>query len=88
MGHAFFLLALSDFLSPPDHVTVVPAADEDVSELLKKCSLNAMVTILKRPTADYPLLNGRTTYFVCTGHSCLPPTNEPPALHRQQPAEF
>jgi hypothetical protein len=27
-------------------------------------------------------------YFVYTDHTCLSPTNEPPALHWQQPAEF
>ncbi|MEA4964430.1 MAG: thioredoxin domain-containing protein [Oscillospiraceae bacterium] len=80
MAHSFFLLALSDFLTPPDHVTAVLAEDDTADTVLRQCGLNAIVTVLKQPTAEYPLLGDQTTYYVCSGRTCLPPANEPPSL--------
>jgi len=31
---------------------------------------------LKTPTDEYPLVNGKTTYYVCADTQCFPPVNE------------
>ncbi len=36
--------------------------------------------VLREPDGDYPLKNGKTTFYVCQGHSCQPPANELPNL--------
>ena len=36
------------------------------------------VVILWEPGANYPMKNGKTTFYICRGHSCLPPVNELP----------
>lgn len=84
MGHTFFLLALSDAQTPPDHVTVVLAAGDGISSVLKRLPLSALVTIYKEPTPEFPLLDGKTTYYVCTGKTCLPPSNQPALLRKTE----
>ena len=75
MGHAFYLLALSDWLTPPTHVTVVLEENADCAEILQRIPLNANAKVLQQPTAEYPLKDGKTTYYVCTDNACLPPKN-------------
>jgi len=76
-GHAMFLLSLLDSEHPKAKVTVVPAPDEDISKLSPKLPADAHIILLKEPSKDYPLKNGKTTFYICKGHSCLPPTNDP-----------
>ena len=35
-----------------------------------------VVVYLPGPTAEYPLLEGKTTYYVCDARGCLPPVND------------
>ena len=72
-GYAMFLLALLDHIDPPPKVTVVLAEQSDAEGL--RLPAEAAV-ILREPGAEYPLKNGRTTFYVCQGHNCLPPVNE------------
>lgn len=74
-GYCMFLLALSDFLEPPETIKVVPAPDDELTDLACSVPFRAAVTVLE-PSPEYPLLNGRTTYYICKNHSCQPPTNE------------
>ena len=37
---------------------------------------DAAVTLLHKPTEEYPLKEGKTTFYVCKDHSCLPPVND------------
>jgi len=74
-GHAMFLLALLNQEYPPPKVTVVSVKDTDISQILLQLPIDAVVTLLKEPIDDYPLKNGKTTFYICHGHSCLPPTN-------------
>lgn len=74
-GYCMFLLALSDFLEPPETIRVVPAPDDELTDLACSVPFRAAVTVLE-PSPEYPLLNGRTTYYICKNHSCQPPTNE------------
>ncbi len=76
IGHAMFLLALLDWDIPPARITVVPADDTDASKLPLQLPMDAAVTLLQQPSASYPLKDGKTTFYICRNHSCLPPTND------------
>ncbi len=75
MGYAFFLTALYDFSDPPERVTVVSDGMEDPAELARELPFGAVVSILRQENAQYRLLNGCTTYYVCRGCTCMPPEN-------------
>ncbi len=75
-SHAMFLKALSEHTSPPMKITVVTDEQTDKGELAVALPPDAVIIILAQPTKEYPLKNGKTTYYVCRGNSCLPPTNE------------
>ena len=74
-GHAMFLTALSEYENPPMKITVIPDETANKNTLPLELPHDAVI-ILKDPTKDYPLKNGKTTYYVCRDHSCLPPTND------------
>ncbi len=74
-NHAMFLTALLEHDQPPMKVTAVLDNQTDKNSLLLELPQDAII-VLKNPTKDYPLKNGKTTYYVCKGRSCLPPTND------------
>jgi uncharacterized protein YyaL (SSP411 family) len=76
MGHAAFLTALSDRLEPPPKVTAAVGNPADLEALPFILPPEAALVILDPPTAEYPLLEGKTTYYVCRGNTCLPPVTE------------
>lgn len=73
-GHAMFLTAMLEYNKPPTKITVVPDKSTDTTALSPLLPHDAIV-ILKNPTEKSPMENGKTTYYVCRGHSCLPPSN-------------
>ncbi len=75
-GHAMFLKALLEHTRPGVKVTVVMDEGMEKKSLLLALPPDAAILLLPKPTKEYPLKNGRTTYYVCRGHSCLAPTNE------------
>ena len=75
-GYAMFLLALEDSLELPDKVTIVVKEMGDLNGLSCRIPLHSVVRILDTPTEEYPLKNDRTTFYVCKGQVCYPPTNE------------
>ncbi|MBR5217915.1 MAG: thioredoxin domain-containing protein, partial [Oscillospiraceae bacterium] len=75
IGQTMFLLALLDEETPPPKIVVVAEELSDAAELPLSLPLDAVVR-LQSPTEAYPLKNGKTTYYVCRGHACLPPTND------------
>lgn len=75
MGHAVFLSALSDRLDPPPHVIVALGDPKDAENLPFLLPPETSVRLLRKPAADYPLKDEKTTYYVCRGHRCLPPVN-------------
>lgn len=79
-NHAMFLASLLEFNEPPTKITVVPTEDTDITGLPLLLPSNALV-VLRSETKEYPIINRKTTYYVCKGHSCLPPTND---LHELQ----
>ena len=76
MGHAAFLSALSDRLDPPPQVTVALGDRAELRALPFRIPPEIAVRIIDPPTAEYPLLEGKTTYYVCRGSVCLPPVTE------------
>lgn len=81
-GHAMFLLALMDWETPQPRVTVVLAKEADADSLPLSLPPDAAVTLLRQPTAEYPLKVGQTTFYICQDHSCLPATNDPGDAYR------
>jgi uncharacterized protein YyaL (SSP411 family) len=80
MGCSFFLLALSEHADPPEHVVIVPGPGAEPRSLADGFPADALVSVLSGETEKYRLLNGHTTYYVCKGHACLPPVNDPAGL--------
>ena len=75
-AHAMFLSALLDHEVPPPKVTVVLADRADAVALPVSFAPDTVVRLLREPTKEFPLKNGKTTYYVCRNHSCMPPVNE------------
>jgi len=81
-GYTMFLTALSDYCDPADKVVVVLKGNEtdsvgvEYDTLPCKLPLSTAIRVLEKPTGEYPLRNGKTTYYVCRGRSCQPPVNE------------
>ncbi len=76
-NHAMFLTALMEYEKPPVKITVVSDKETDKSTLPLKLPSDALVILLSAPSDEFPLKNGKTTYYVCRDNSCLPPTNDP-----------
>ncbi|MBR2894698.1 MAG: thioredoxin domain-containing protein [Oscillospiraceae bacterium] len=76
VGHAMFLLALLDYEMPAAKVTAVLGEQENDDMLPVELPPDAVVTLLHKPTGEYPLKDGKTTFYVCKDHSCLPPEND------------
>ncbi len=72
-GHAMFLTALFE---PRMKVTVAVDKETEKNSLPLLFPPDAVVSLLPQPTDEYPLKDGKTTYYVCRAHSCLPPTND------------
>lgn len=74
-GHSLFLLAKLMYENPPEHVTIVFKDKNDLSEIRIKLPFLANISVVSE-SEKYLLLNNKTTYYVCRGHMCLPPSNE------------
>ena len=74
-NHAMFLIALLEHEKPPMKITIIIDEATDKNTLSLALPYDATI-ILSNPTRAYPLKNGKTTYYVCRGHNCLPPTND------------
>lgn len=80
-GCSVFLIALLLWENPPEKITVVlppetARKDGQIQELLCSLPLHADIRILNDGTDGYKVINGRTTFYVCKGHTCLPPKND------------
>ena len=75
-NHAMFLRSLLEHTKPPTKITVVLDERTGKSSLPLLFPPDAIVILLSQPTKEYPLKKGKTTYYLCRGHSCLPPTND------------
>ncbi len=75
-NHAMFLMALLEYNEPATKITVVADDKTNISDLILDLPANAMISLLTKPIKEYSLKDGKTTYYVCKGHSCMPPTND------------
>ncbi len=74
-NHAMFLTALLEYNEPPMKVTVVDD-NANINNFALNLPANAMIILLEKPTKEHSLKDGKTTYYVCKGRSCMPPTND------------
>ncbi len=79
-NHAMLLVSLLEHASPMTKVKIILDEETEKSRLPLVLPPDAIVTLLLQATKEYPLKNGKTTYYICRGHSCLPPTNDPDEL--------
>ncbi len=75
-NHAMFLTALLEYNEPPMKITVVANDKTDINVLPLALPANAMINLLTKPAGEYPLKNSKTTYYLCKGKACMPPTND------------
>lgn len=75
-GHTFFLQALSERLSPPPLIVCAGADAAERARLIQKAPFAARLWTCAANENGYSLLNGQTTYYVCAGYACRPPTND------------
>lgn len=75
MGSAFFMTALLMKQEPPQTITVV-LGNETAEEVREALPVNANIIVMEHPTKEYPLLNSKTTFYVCRDHQCFPPMNQ------------
>lgn len=73
-GHSMFLLAKLIYDDPPEHITVVLKDETDLKKIKDHIPFFVNISIFFE-SKNYPLLNNRTTCYVCKNHSCLPPSN-------------
>ena len=69
-----FLIAKMMFDCPPEHITVVLKEGDKIVDLKMRLPFLANIRIISE-SERFPLLNAKTTYYVCKDNSCLPPTN-------------
>lgn len=81
-GHTMFMAALLWESYPPQKITVVLTGSDNAEQITTRLPLYADITVLTQETEEYPLLHGRTTYYICKNHTCLPPVNQAPFCHR------
>lgn len=69
-SHAFFLLALLQRDFPGRKITAVLADRGQRAQVAAMMPRDALVMILEEGNAGYPLVGGRTTYYVCENGAC------------------
>ncbi len=74
-GNSFFLFALLIYENPPKSIKIILKDKEKYILPQDKLSILANVILLSE-SKKYPLLNNKTTYYVCENYACLPPTVE------------
>ena len=74
-GNSLFLLSLLIDQNPPPHIVIVLKEQGDIEAVIGSLPVFANV-IVEEESDRYALLNGKTTYYVCKNHTCLPPVND------------
>ncbi len=75
MSYSFYLSSLLMYHYPNKKIVCVLKDMDDKESLKRKMNPNRDIIILVKPTEEYKLLNNKTTFYLCTHNSCLPPTN-------------
>ncbi len=74
-GSSMFLTAmiLNDY--PIPHITIAINAMSDLSQIKNQLPFMANICVAK-DNKEFPIINNKTTFYVCKNKSCLPPTND------------
>lgn len=73
-GHSMFLFAKLVYDNPPEHIAIVLKETSDLKKVKENLPLLANVVVVPE-SREYPLLNDKTTFYICKGHVCLEPIN-------------
>ncbi|MBE5801553.1 MAG: thioredoxin domain-containing protein [Clostridiales bacterium] len=79
MGYGMFLLALQEFQDPPAKVIIVSEEPAQAMDLIRQFPPDTLLRC-QAPSGQYALKNGKTTYYMCSGHQCQPPVNDLQAI--------
>ena len=74
MGYSMFLTAKLLYDNPPPHIVVAVKDARDLEGIKGQLPLLANVIAVSE-NREYPLLNNRTTFYVCRDHTCFAPSN-------------
>lgn len=77
-GHSMFLFAKLLYDEPPVHIVVVLKDRLELENIRAQLPFLANVIVVSE-SGKYPLVNDRTTFYVCKGHVCLEPVNTLPS---------
>lgn len=75
-GSAMFLLSYLLYKNPPEHIVCAVKAESDIDLIKYAFPFLSNVTTVKE-SVKYPLLNGKTTYYICKDHTCFASSNNP-----------
>lgn len=73
-GYCFFMNALNLQKYPYNHITCV-IADESEKSIIISALPERTDLIFIHENADYKLINGKTTFYICKDKKCFPPVN-------------
>ena len=73
-GNSMFLIAKMIYEDDIPHITIVLKDHADLNKIIEKLPLLANVSVVEE-NIEYPLLNNKTTFYVCQNRNCLPPVN-------------
>ena len=73
-GHGMFLFAKLLYDEPPVHIVGALKDRLELGNIREKLPFLANVIVVSE-SGEYPLVNDRTTFYVCKGHVCLEPVN-------------
>lgn len=75
-GNSMFLIAMLMYEGDIPHITISLKETADLTQIREKLPFLANVSLVEENNSKYPLLNNKTTFYVCGNRNCLPPTNE------------
>ena len=73
-GHSMFLLTKLIYENPPKHITIILKDNSDLQNMQDNIPFLSNISVVSE-SKEYPLINDKTTYYVCKNHVCLPPEN-------------
>ncbi|MBQ7646711.1 MAG: thioredoxin domain-containing protein [Clostridia bacterium] len=73
IGGTMFLISKMLFDDPPADIVIAKGKGFDISDLRLPILANIRTT---EQNKEYPLINDRTTFYVCRDKTCLPPGND------------
>ena len=72
-GNSMFLIAKLLYENPIPHITIAIKEPSELNQISERLPFLANTVITE--SADYPLLNGKTTFYICKNRNCFPPSN-------------